>query len=43
MVHDIAPMDQYSVQGMFTLICIITPYSGFVGSIILAPTVYRAG
>ena len=31
------PMDQYSVQGMFTLICIITPYSGVVGIMILVP------
>ena len=36
------PVDQYSVQGMFTLICIITPYSGVVGIFILVPTVYRA-
>ena len=36
------PIDQYSVQGMFTLIRIITPYSGVVGIIILVTTVYRA-
>ena len=33
----VLPMDQYGVQGMLTLICIITPYSGVVGIIILVP------